>query len=217
MHSIIYRYKFHFKNREFLISLISGVALFVVSLIVNYHAGLYATEIASNPVTDIFLSNVPVLNLDGTFIYGTIIFWLFVLSVSLIQPKKAPFILKSIALFILIRSLFITLTHIGPFPSHMIVDSSVIGKFTFGGDLFFSGHTGLPFLFALIFWKDKKLRYFFIITSISFGFVVLLAHLHYSIDVLSAFFITYTIYHLSTVFFKKDVELFNKETPFLKP
>jgi hypothetical protein len=35
-----------------------------------------------------------------------------------------------------------------------------------------------------------------------------LAHLHYSIDVLSAFFITYTISHIACVFFKKDLLLF---------
>ena len=81
-------------------------------------------------------------------------------------------------------------------------------KFAFGGDLFFSGHTGLPFLMALIFWDNKYLRWIFILTSVMFATVVLLAHLHYSIDVLSAFFITYTIFHIALFLFKKDRRLF---------
>ena len=39
-----------------------------------------------------------------------------------------------------------------------------------------------------------------------------MAHFHYSIDVLSAFFITYTIYHLARFFFEKDYLLFGDET-----
>ena len=37
------------------------------------------------------------------------------------------------------------------------------------------------------------LRYLFLAWSVFFGIVVLLGHLHYTIDVLSAFFITYGI------------------------
>ncbi len=83
-----------------------------------------------------------------------------------------------------------------------------MSKFAFGGDLFFSGHTGLPFLMALVFWKKPILRYFFIASAIGFGAVVLLTHLHYSIDVLSAFFITYTIFHIAEFLFRKDRKLF---------
>ena len=126
----------------------------------------------------------------------------------IIEPKKIPFTLKSIALFVVIRSCFVSLTHIGPFPTQAVVVSNLIDKVNFGGDLFFSGHTGLPFLLSLIFWEEPWLRYFFIVSAILFGVVVLLAHLHYSIDVLSAFFITYTIFHIAEKFFKKDRVLF---------
>jgi membrane-associated phospholipid phosphatase len=84
-----------------------------------------------------------------------------------------------------------------------------MSKISFGGDLFFSGHTGMPFLLALIFWEDKWTRFLFLGFSIMFGIVVLLAHLHYSIDVLSAFFITYTIFHLALYIFKKDRDMFH--------
>lgn len=199
------------KDPAFLQSFITSIALLVVSLMINFYAGTYATEKQSNSVTDIILSNTPVFNLDNIFIYGTLIFWMFIIYLCLKVPRQAIFTLESIALFVLIRSLFITLTHLGPFPDQDIsalTSSSIVNKFAFGGDLFFSGHTGMPFLMALIFWDHKYLRPIFIATSIFFGAVVLLAHLHYSIDVLSAFFITYTIFQIAKVFFKKDYETY---------
>lgn len=203
------RYKLYFTDRQFLVSIGTSAALFVVSLFVNWYAGIYASREASNSVTDIILSNTRVYDLDGIFIYGPFVLWSFVAYLFLKDPNKIPFTLKSIALFVLVRSVFITLTHIGPFPTELNVSSSeIIQKFMFGGDLFFSGHTGLPFLMALVFWQKMYLRIIFIVTAILFGVVVLLAHLHYSIDVLSAFFITYTIFHLSELFFKKDRTMF---------
>jgi membrane-associated phospholipid phosphatase len=85
------------------------------------------------------------------------------------------------------------------------------GIFT-GNDLFFSGHTGLPFLLALMFWKhDPTSRTIFLGFSILFATVVLMGHIHYSIDVLSAFFITYGIFHICKFLFKKEWELFSKK------
>ncbi len=203
------QHRAYLKNRQYLTSVFIAVALLIVSLIVNYYAGMYATKNASNSVTDIILDNIPVYDLDGIFVYGALIFWTFVGLLCIRRPNVLPFAFKSIALFTLIRAVFISLTHIGPFPTQIAVDPGVLmSKFTFGGDLFFSGHTGLPFLMALVFWENPLLRYFFIVSSLIFGSVVLLTHLHYSIDVLSAFFITYTIFHIAEFLFKKDRKVF---------
>ena len=204
----ISEYKTHFSNKGFTISLGLALIFLAISIVVNFYAGTYAAENVSNPVTDIILSNTRAYDLDGMFIYGSILFFFAIVFVCLIKPKKIPFTVKSIALFVLIRSLFITLTHLGPFPSQMIIHSDILSKLTFGGDLFFSGHTGLPFLLALIFWKNKLVRYMFISFSLMFAFVVLLSHMHYSIDVLAAFFITYSIFHISEYLFKRDRKVF---------
>jgi hypothetical protein len=107
--------------------------------------------------------------------------------------------------------MFVSLTHIGPFPLKLELESKLLDFITSGNDLFFSGHTGLPFLIALIFWDHIYIRRLFLVSSVVFGVVVLLAHLHYSIDVFAAFFITYSIYHISLKVFKRDYEFFTFE------
>jgi membrane-associated phospholipid phosphatase len=180
-----------------------------IGFLVNYFATSYATERAGNSVTDIVLSNIPIFDMDGSFVVGPIIFWIIIAYFLLRSPNKIPFTMNSVALLLIVRSIFISLTHLGPFPGRMIITHDVLGLFSSGGDLFFSGHTATPFLIALIFWDDMKMRVFCLLSSVFFGVIVLLAHVHYSIDVAAAFFITYTIYHLATKYFKYDLELFN--------
>ena len=198
-----------FKDKRVVVSFIVAFLFLAISLYVNFIAGNYATEKASAPVTDIILSNTKAYDVDMIFNYGPIALFAVVAGVLLYDPKKIPFTIKSISLFTVIRSVFISLTHLGPFLAQTaVVNGNFISKFTFGGDLFFSGHTGLAFLMTLLFWKNKLLRYVFLSYSIFIGIIVLLGHYHYTIDVLAAFFITYTIFHISLFFFKKDSEQF---------
>ncbi len=210
MKRVLDKYKKNLKNRKYLKSLIVAVIFLLASIVVTFYAIIYATDRASNAVTDIVLSNIPVFDLDGLFVYGPIVFWAIIgFYMVFIEPKKIPFTLKSIALFLIIRSVAMTLTHIGPYPAHAQINlTGLIGVFTTGSDLFFSSHAGLPFLMALVFWKDKLIRNFSIFSSIFFGIVVLLAHLHYTIDVFAAFFITYTIFKISESLFKHDRHVF---------
>lgn len=210
MKNLLAKYKESFKNTELVISIVASLLLFMVGLVATYFAIIYANETASSPVTDVILSNVRVFDVDGFFVYGPVVFWVILGLYVISDLKRLPFTLKSIGLFLIIRSIFISLTHIGPFPTHVQLNSSsgVLGVFTSGNDLFFSSHTGMPFLMALAFWNNKYVRYFSLAASIFFGTVVLLAHLHYSIDVFAAFFITYGIFHISEKWFKWDRQIF---------
>lgn len=210
------KYKNYFTNKEFVISTAVSVFFLDISLVINFKAGTYATVSQSNPVTDIILSNIRVYDVGSIFTYGAVAFWLFIIFLCLKEPNRIPFTIKSIALFVVIRAVFVTLTHLGPFPTQLPLESDIIGKFSFGGDLFFSGHTGLPFLMSLVFWENKTLRILFFLSAVFFGVVVLMAHLHYSIDVLSAFFITYSIFHIAKKAFKRDLEFFNVGLPNLQ-
>src|SRR3989344_6372880 len=116
MKKIIEKHKNIWKNKEFRNSALLGSILLIFSLVVNYFAGNYANGKESNPVTDIILDNIPTFDVGFIFIQGTLLLFLFIFFLLVQEPKRAPFVLKSLSLFILIRSFFISLTHIGPFP-----------------------------------------------------------------------------------------------------
>ncbi len=203
------RYKTHISDKEFLFSIATGLLFLALSIVFTYFATIYANTKASQPVTDIILDNIPVLNVDGIFIYGPLIFMIFIGFYALIfRFHKIPFIINAIAIFVFIRAIFTTLTHIAPSPDQIdtSVANSFFSVFTSGRDLFFSGHVGLPFLLALVFWDEKYLRFFCLAASVFFGAVVLLGHIHYTIDVVSAFFITFAIFKISERLFKKEKE-----------
>lgn len=197
-------------------SLLEALLLFVGSVYLTHLASKYAYVRASNYVEDIVLSNTPVFNFEFIFVEGAIMLSLFVVVLCFRFRKAAPFLIKTVSLFIIIRSMFVSMTHIGPYPSKLILESPLLNFITSGNDLFFSGHTGLPFLIALIFWNHPYIRILFVLASIVFGIIVLLSHLHYSIDVFAAFFITYTIYHIALKLFRKDHDFFALEEDLVK-
>ncbi len=198
------------RSKPFITSLVWGMLFLLAGVVITYFAIVYATQSASSSVTDIILSNIPVFDVDGIFIWGPVIFWVLAAGYVFLRPRTMPFTFKAIGLFLVIRSFFVILTHIRPFPTHVHIDmtTGISGVFMSGSDLFFSSHTGLPFLMALVFWDDMYMRIFSIIASIFFGVIVLMAHVHYSIDVFAAFFITYTIFHIARRWFKKDYNMF---------
>jgi len=200
------------KNPGFYLDLMVSSGIFFLSLVINQYAIIFATERASNPVADIILSNIPRFDVDELFVYGTAVVAAYAVVLCLTEPRRLPFVLRTVALFFVIRSIFVSLTHLAPFEPHLVTNfSPTINHIFFGGDRFFSGHTGLPFLAALAFWHIRFQRYFFLSASIFFAVIVLLGHLHYSIDVLSAFFITYTIFSISVWLFPKDYEIFKSK------
>lgn len=63
-------------------------------------------------------------------------------------------------------------------------------------DLFFSGHTATTFLLALYCYRDRVLRPISLICHFVVVAAVFLAHLHYTIDVVGAYAITFSVYVL---------------------
>lgn len=196
-----------------------GILLLLVSLILNYFANQYISAQVGQPARDIILDNIPIFQLDGIYLEGSYILIGFIALLGFHQPKKLPFMLKTIALFTIIRSCFFTLTHLALPLSLTVYNESYAPVGTLaqilspGNDLFFSGHTGLPFLMALLFWENQLLRNTFLAASVIFGVTVLLARIHYSIDVFAAYFITYSIFHIGINLFKKDFTSFTNEKP----
>ncbi len=195
-------------------SLYLGLLLIVLSLIIQISAGHYSTRSATSAhfAGDLFLDNLPVVNLDFVIVQGVLLFWIFVWLLLATKPRYLLFSIKAVALFIIFRAFFMSLTHIGIYPRGIILNPTDIGYgfynlVSFQGNYFFSAHTGFPFLMALIFWNKTFWRRFFLLATVFFGASVLLAHVHYSIDVFAAPFITYGVFVISTKLFPADYAL----------
>jgi len=183
------------KNRNWIIL---AVLFLIFAGTLNNYFGSYTNQAGSVVVPDLILDHITTFDLSPIYI------WLFVIVIAVIifyplffKPSKISYSLGMLSLFILIRAIFTSLTHLKT-PDDVIVANfpTPFQNFQFQNDLFFSGHTGLPFLGFLIFKDNKKIKYFMLACSIILGATVLIMHAHYSIDVFAAFFITYGIYVL---------------------
>src|SRR5882672_2784215 len=201
-------YRTLFGNSAYVRSVCQCAVFLAASTIAIFAAVSYATVHASNYVTDFVLSRVGPFNVRFLFIYGT--FTAFAITASLLawRPNRLPFTLKAMALFLLVRAVFVALTHMAPSPIDPQQPAPFFNSIFYGSDLFFSGHTGLPFLAALAFWHIPQWRMFYLALTGFFGLIVLLGHYHYSIDVLAALFITHGVFQMSCWLFGRDYALF---------
>lgn len=217
METTLRLYQTLFGSRGYLRSLSEGAAFLAASTIAIFAAVTYATVNASNYVTDFVLSRVGPFNVRFLFIYGT--FTAFAITAGLLawRPNRLPFALKAMALFLLVRAVFVALTHMAPSPIDPQNPAPFFNSIFFGGDQFFSGHTGLPFLAALAFWHMPQWRMFYLALTGFFGAIVLLGHYHYSIDVLAALFITHGVFQISCWLFARDYVLFRSSENLAAP
>jgi membrane-associated phospholipid phosphatase len=135
-------------------------------------------------------------------------------------PEKLPYGLMLFALVGFSRAFFISFTNLAP-PSDIIflkrpelVDATFRYLFM-KSDLFFSGHVANAFM-AFLLLKDFKVKWLILFGTVLMGVTVLLMHIHYSIDVFAAFFITYGLYKIGegmmnklNIKFKKASEKFH--------
>lgn len=194
-------------------SLYLGFLLLALALVVQVGAGRYSARraLSANFVGDLFLDNLPAIDLNFVILQGALLVFVIASTLFILRPRYVLFGIKAVAIFLIVRSFFVDLTHVGIYPRYDFspggVGAGVYNFFNFNGSFFFSGHTGLPFLLALIFWREKFWRYFFLAVSVFFGVSVLLAHVHYSIDVFAAPFITYSIFRIAAWLFSRDYAL----------
>ena len=203
MSDFFLRWKKAANQKRFWLFCFFGLVFLASAFIFTTLSGKFADSRGGASLSDLLLDRLPVVNLDFLNTWGFLfIVFAFALAVGVYQPGEIPFVLISVALFASVRSGFIALTYIGA-PADILKlswDEGFLRHLSFTNDLFFSGHTGLPFL-AFLLVKKRWIKRFFLGGSFVMGTSVLLTHIHYSIDVFAAFFITYGIFKISERFF----------------
>ena len=188
-----------------------ALLILALSLIFQFYAGAYSDHAATQYVGDLLLDNLPIVNLNFIIVEGALLAILFSVILIAVKPRYLVFTIKTVAVFLALRSVFVAVTHLGIYPGQVVPGPGFFDQLyvAFGLETgyFFSAHTGLPILMALIFWDEKVFRSLYLALAVVFGISVLLAHVHYSIDVLAAPFMTYSIFKLSEYLFKEDREL----------
>ena len=117
------------------------------------------------------------------------------------RPRLLVTSLQAYTLLMLCRMLMMWLIPLDP-PENMILLRDPFLELLVGSgevltrDLFFSGHTSLPFLLFLVA-RERRFRTAFLLLTIAVGSCVILQHVHYTIDVVVAPFVAYGCYRLA--------------------
>jgi hypothetical protein len=156
--------------------IVLSLAFVAIGLAFDYACGMYVHTKPGVKAPDLILDLFDPINASFLFIYG---------YVSLIVGMFAyPALFRLRMIHLETPAGAITVSY--PF---------FFRSLYFENDMFFSGHTAMPFLGFYLF-RHSWLRWVFLAGSITMGIVVLAMHVHYSIDVLAAFFMTYGSYRI---------------------
>ncbi len=190
--------------RQWAMEVLACKRLIVLSLVCigvglgfDYACGMYVHTMRSVKVPDLILDLFDPIDASFLFIYGyvALIASMFLYPI-VFRMRTIHVVAFQFSLLLVVRSLFMIFTHMETPAGAISVNYPFFFRsLYFENDMFFSGHTAMPFLGFYVF-RRSWLRYVFLAGSIVMGCVVLAMHVHYSIDVLAAFFMTYGSYRI---------------------
>lgn len=157
---------------------------------------------------DVVLDWLPAVDVSvATFliIWTMIIFWM----VRCVQePGLMLLSIWATLLLFASRMISISLLPLDP-PARLIPLIDPVSNFFYGGrhvfmtkDLFYSGHTSTQFMIFLCLRKRQN-KLMALAAAVTVGVLVLVQHVHYTIDVLGAFIFPYFIYRLASYLTKE--------------
>lgn len=183
---------------------LSGVlGLFTLSYFLYTRLGWVADQRSLPMGSDWVLRRLPIINVLPVLSWGWFGLHIYAAAVAVAYyPRRMPFLLFLLSVYMVVRTIFVFLSPIGH-PAGMmdmgkldIIFSRLMGIWTFNNEFVFSGHTSIPFLFHLFF-EAGWIKPVMLGGSIVMGLCVLLSHNHYTVDVLAAYLVSYSIYKLS--------------------
>jgi len=177
-----------------------------VGLVFDYVCGMYVHMMKGVKVPDLILDLFPAVDVSFLFIYGyvSLILGMFIYPL-VFRLRMLHVVALQFSLLLIVRSVFMIFTHLETPAGAISVNYPWFFRgLYFENDMFFSGHTAMTFLGFYLF-RRSRLRYVFLVGSIVMGIVVLAMHVHYSVDVLAAFFMTYGSYRIGhTILLRMD-------------
>ena len=194
------------QERVFRTKLIASLFIFFALLLLLPSFFAYIEKREGVVMDDLLLQAIPAR--DFSVLIFILIWSVFLLVIirSVQDPAVFLSILVCSIVVLLMRMTTIYLFALNP-PQGLIVLKDPITSITYGGkgifitkDLFFSGHTSNLFLVYLCLPK-KKDKFFVLLAALTVGILVLVQHVHYSMDVIGAFLITFLLVKLARKFF----------------
>ncbi len=185
-----------FRRTFVLILLILPVILFSTNYFFNYIQDS-KTGVLLN---DLFLKWLPAKNVSIpiTFFMSSVIILCVLRCIS--NPRMFTTALMALSFLLIARMLTISITRFFA-PAGLIELKDPICNLMYGSrcitrDLFFSGHTAT--LFILYLCSVKKVdKYYILFAVVSVGFLLLVQHVHYTVDVLCAPFFAFGCFWIS--------------------
>lgn len=191
----------NFRTRFFISSVLLLIILLSLAKFLEYNESRSGFSF-NDPILALF-QPIDITWLTFVLIYSGVIIVLIHLT---FHPENFLIAIQSYSITALLRLITIFLLPLNA-PETIIPLKDPFVEFFGGGntllrDLFFSGHTATMFVFFLVV-NNRNLRIVFLIATILVGIFVLIQHVHYTIDVISAPFFAYTSYRIVILFNRK--------------
>jgi hypothetical protein len=183
------------------IGTVAGLLVLFTLSYASYTKLGWVADQRSLPVgSDWLLRRLPIVDTLPMLSWGWFALHLYAVGAAVAYwPKRVPFLLYLLTLYMLVRTAFVFLSPIGH-PIGMVdmrlhdwIFSRLLGRWTFMNEFVFSGHTAIPFLFFLFF-PSRGLKALMLAGSLTMAVCVLLSRNHYTVDVLAAYLVGYAIF-----------------------